>query len=277
MVLADGLGSNIYAGLAAKIAVKTLTDAFQRMTLPAISNPFKFLGEHILQVHNVIQHYVLDNEIHDLPRTTIVVAIVQHDRLYCAHVGDSRLYHFRDGSLLYRTEDHSKVQLMYRKGEIEEEQTLTHPERNKIYNCIGGNILPRVDFSRKRTLLNGDTILLCSDGLWSMLNDRELCSSIQQENVIKALPKLLDLAEARCGNTGDNMSVVALNWGGHSSSDYSVSTLTMPLGHTTTILSPTPQNNGGLDSRDTLKLSEEEIEKSIAEIQAAIHKIPRQA
>ncbi|HQR50826.1 MAG TPA: serine/threonine-protein phosphatase [Methylophilaceae bacterium] len=274
MVLADGLGSNPHGGLAAKIAVKTLTDAFQQTARPDIANPSKFLDDQIRQVHSTIQRYAVANELYELPRTTVVAAIVQHDWLHCVHAGDSRLYHFRDGGLLYRTVDHSKVQLMHDKGEIEAEEMVAHPERNKIYSCLGGDIPPRIEIMRKRILLGGDIVLLCSDGLWAMVNDREFCDTLERENVTRSVPVLLNLAESRCSNGGDNMSAVAVNWGGHSGYPLSVSTVTMPMGLTTTIHNPVPQDASETLATTGARLSEEDIDRAISEIQAAIQKNP---
>jgi serine/threonine protein phosphatase PrpC len=274
MVLADGLGSNPNGAVAAKLAVKTLTDAFQQMATPAIANPSKFLEDHIRQVHDIIQRHAVTNDMYELPRTTIVAAIVQHDWLYCAHVGDSRLYHFRDGSLLFRTEDHSKVQLMYEKGEIEADEMSKHPERNKIYSCLGGDIPPKIELTRKRVLLSGDIVLLCSDGVWSMLNDREFCYTMEKGDVTRTVPKLLNLSESRCGSTGDNMSAIALNWGGHAELPLSVTTATMPMGRTTTIHNPVPEDGDATAAADSDWLTEEDINEAIAELQATIQKNP---
>jgi PPM family protein phosphatase len=115
------------------------------MARPTLANPFRFLDEHIRQVHDAIDRHALLSDMPEPPRTTIVTALVQHDALYCAHAGDSRLYHFRNGQLLFRTEDHSKVQMLYRKGLISKEAMLTHPERNKIYNCVGGEEQPQIE------------------------------------------------------------------------------------------------------------------------------------
>jgi serine/threonine protein phosphatase PrpC len=249
------------------------------MALPTIVNPSKFLADHIRQIHNALHSHALRGEMHETPRTTIVAAIAQHGWLYCAHVGDSRLYHFRDGSLLYRTEDHSKVQMMFRNGEITADEMLKHPERSVLYNCLGGDAEPQVGLSHRRVLANGDTVLLCSDGLWSMLTDHEFADMLRQENVIQAVPKLLDLAESRCGKSGDNTSVVAFNWGGQAGGHLSISTATMPLKHTTTIHNSTPGGQADMGAGNGSSLSEEEeemeIDKAIAEIQAALEKIPK--
>lgn len=276
VVLADGMGGHRHGEIAAQLAVKTLTDAFQRSALPILANPFKFLSEHIRQVHDAIYSHAAADEMFESPRTTIVAAIAQHDELYCAHVGDSRLYHFREGRTHFRTEDHSKVQMLLRKGVITKEEMHSHPERNIIYNCLGGENPPQIDLAQKRPLWNGDTILLCSDGLWSLLEDQEMAEILQNGPVTDTLPVLFDLAESRVDKDGDNMSAIAFNWG--ASGRLSVSTATLPLDHTTTIINPMTQSSGpaeGDDGGDTPDLTDDDIEKAIAEIQSAIKKVPK--
>lgn len=275
MVVADGLGGYRHGEIAAQLAVKTLTESFQRLALPILTNPFKFLSEHIIQVHNAIDSHTATNDLLEAPRTTIVVAIVQHDKLYCAHAGDSRLYHVRDGKLLYRTEDHSQIQMMFRKGLISKAEMATHPERNKIYNCLGGEIPPQVDMAQARVLRDGDTVLLCTDGLWSLVNEVEMAEILRNGPVTDTVPVLLDLAESRADQGGDNMSVIAFNWGGKAYGELSVSTATMPLDIITTIINPPShsQEAHGEMADAIPDLSDEEIESAIAEIQAAIKKV----
>jgi PPM family protein phosphatase len=271
LVLADGMGGHRNGEIAAQLAVKTLTDAFQRLAQPTLSSPAKFLIEHIQQVHDMIENVTQEEGFIESPRTTIVAAIIQRGYLYCAHVGDSRLYHFRNGHLLFRTEDHSVVQSLYKKGLISKEEMATHPYKNKIYNCIGGETPPQIDLSDRHELLDGDTILLCTDGVWGVIDDQQIKDTIQESMTIAgATTDLLDKAEFASDEKGDNMSAIGLQWGDRSSSVAAVSTLLMPLGQTTTIMNPVTQQNA--DGADPLELSDDEIENTIAAIQNALNK-----
>jgi len=271
LVLADGMGGHRHGEVAAQLAVKTLTDAFQRLAKPLLNSPAKFLTDHIQQVHDMIENVTQSENLLESPRTTIVVAVVQRGYLYCAHVGDSRLYHFRDNHLLYRTEDHSIVQSLYNKGMIGKEEMATHPYRNKIYNCVGGEVPPQIDLSDRIELVEGDTILLCTDGLWGALDDTKI-KTILNENidVTEATKALMDKAEELADDHGDNLSAIGLQWGDKLFSDDAVSTQLMPLDDTTTIINPvTNQTTDGSDPQD---LSDDDIENTIAEIQAALVK-----
>lgn len=271
-VIADGMGGHRYGEVAAQIAIKTLTDAFQRMAVPIISDPFKFLSDHLIQIHDAIDSYAAQQDWLEHPRTTIVAAIAQQNELFCAHVGDSRLYHFRDGRMLYRTEDHSQVQLMFNRGKITKEEMLTHPDRNRIYNSLGGDNTPQIELSHKRLLLEGDTILLCTDGLWSLLGDDEMARIMQYGTVTDAMPTLFETAENRIEQHADNMSGIAFNWGDLITTAFSVSTETMPFNGNTTVTQPTLLlgRDNMQDYMDSADFSEKTLDEALAEIQAAL-------
>jgi len=274
LVIADGMGGHRHGEVAAQLAITTMTEAFQRLAVPSLASPAKFLIEHIQQVHDMIDQIAHDQDMLEAPRTTIVAAVVQRGMLYCAHVGDSRLYHLRNGHLLYRTEDHSIVQSMYNKGMINRAELANHPYRHKIYSCLGGDVPPKIELADRQELAEGDTVLLCTDGLWGAVTDEQikqiLCGSSIEENVTK----LLDLAESVGQEQGDNMSAIGLQWGDRLHSDLAVSTVTLPMGFSTTIMNPITQSDYD-GQAPTDELSDEDIEKTIAEIQLALQKTKR--
>lgn len=278
LVIADGMGGHRHGEVAAQLAVTTMTEAFQRLAVPTLSSPAKFLIDHIQQVHDMIDQLTQEREMLESPRTTIVAAIVQRGMLYCAHVGDSRLYHFRDGHLLFRTEDHSIVQSLYSKGIIDKDDMSTHPYRHKVYSCLGGDTAPKIDLSDRHELIEGDTILLCTDGVWGAVADNQIRNMLHNASISESITTLLDQAEHVSQEQGDNMSAIGLQWGDKQSSSLAVSTVTMALGLTTTIMNPVthpnPENSNDLQSIQDL--TDEEIEKTIIEIQAALHKTKRQ-
>lgn len=271
LVVADGMGGYRHGEVAAQLAVTTMTDAFQRLALPSLANPAKFLTDHIQQVHDMIDQITQEREMLEAPRTTIVAAIVQRGMLYCAHAGDSRLYHFRDGHLLYRTEDHSVVQSLYNRGMIEKKEMSTHPYRHKVYSCLGGDVPPKITLSDRQELLEGDTVLLCTDGVWGAVTDSQMKHMLNGPSISDNVTMLLNKAEAVSQERGDNMSAIGLQWGDKQQSQLAVSTITMPLGATTTIMNPItrPYNPANLD------LSDDDIERTIAEIQQALRKSKR--
>lgn len=273
VVVADGMGGHRHGEVAAQLAVKSLTDGFQNLAVPTLANPAKFLEEHILQVHDAIDSLTLRNELADSPRTTIVAAILQDKKLYIAHVGDSRLYHFRNGQLIFRTEDHSIVQMLYRKGQLRFEDMANHPDLHKIYNCLGGEKLPDVTLTGPRDLIEGDVIFVCTDGVWTAVNDHDIGKLLHAGGIMDSVPKLLNIAETVSGAHGDNMSAIGLQWGERQKGKMVVETATMPLGMTTTIINPVTHQDSTLQELSSdLDLSDDEIERAIREIQSAIIK-----
>lgn len=258
VVLADGMGGHQHGEVAAQFAIEVLTTIFQRLAKSMLANPFGFLEKNIRHLHDTIDRYAIENDLIDHPRTTLVAAIAQQDSLYCAHAGDSRLYHFRNGELLFRTEDHSKVQMLFNQGTIRRNEMQTHPERNKIYNCVGGDTPPQIALSERRDIHEGDIVLLCTDGFWTLLAEEEINTILQNGPVTDTVPILFDLAESRAGTDGDNMSAIAFSWGSPAHTDI----LSQHCSHTHPPVSISPDYD-------------DDIERVIAEIHAALEKFPR--
>lgn len=269
MVVADGMGGHTNGEIAAQIAVRIIIERFQKQADAAIDDPLFFLQDAILRAHAAIAEYAMEFSMLETPRTTCVACIIQNDVAYWAHVGDSRLYLFRGLKLLAQTRDHSKIQQLIDQGIISEAESLSHPERNKIYSCLGGESTPHITLSRKTPVQPGDILLLATDGLWGLFSPDELASILFAGPLMESVPKLMDYAESRGGGEGDNLSAVAVSWGKEDTSRPLVSTITMPLGDFTTQID---QLDVGKQDAAGNTLSEEEIEVAIAEIQAAIKK-----
>jgi serine/threonine protein phosphatase PrpC len=270
MVLADGMGGHLHGEIAAQITVQMLAESFQKQARPLIKDPFSFLEQVMNNVHEAIGDYALEHALLETPRTTCVACIIQQGTAYWGHVGDSRLYLFRNGQLLARTRDHSKVQQLFEQGQISEAQMTTHPERNKIYSCLGGIIPPEVEISKPIKLENSDTLMMSSDGLWSQLSIGEVTSILGAYPLNQALSELLDHAEFRGGQDGDNLSVVAMTWGEtQRTAAEPVSTMTMPLDAFTTQLD---QFDVARQVNGEPIVTDEDIERAIGEINQAIKK-----
>ena len=267
MVVADGMGGHMHGELAAQIAVQTLTEQFQKHAKPRLADPLMFLTEAGQRAHYAINDYAVEQDLLEIPHTTLVVAVVQDNTAYWAHVGDSRLYLFSDGSLIARTEDHTAVAQLVRDGIISEEEAGHHPERNKVSNCLGGYVAPDVECGVPIPLHDADTMLLCTDGIWGMVSIPEVAALLHAYTLEDAVRHLMDHAEFRGGEHGDNLSLIAMTWGqARMPSKDSISTLALPDGGVTTQIN-------ALSSVGTAAVSDDEIERAIAEIQQAIQKI----
>jgi serine/threonine protein phosphatase PrpC len=266
MVIADGMGGHLHGEVASQIAVQLLTEAFQREAKPMLADPLGFLQKSILDAHFALGDYAKARNLLESPRTTCVACVVQDSMAYWAHAGDSRLYHVREGRVQAQTRDHSRVQMLVDQGRVREEAVAAHPDRNKIFNCVGASTRPQVELSKPTPLRQDDTLMLCTDGLWGPLTGKLITAILMKGNLMKTIPDLLDLAELRAGADCDNLSVVALSWEGtHKAPAGEVSTQTLALDGVSTQL-------GDFSKADNSDLSDEEIERAIQEIRAAIRK-----
>jgi serine/threonine protein phosphatase PrpC len=273
LIVADGMGGHLHGEVAAQIAVQFVTEAFEREAKPKLADPFQFLVESITNAHHAIVDYAATRDLEDTPRTTCVACVVQDSVAYWAHVGDSRLYLVRNGHVHTQTKDHSRVQQLVDSGRIREEAVAAHPERNKIYNCLGSSMPPQVDVSRKTVLHERDTLLLCSDGLWGPLNSRIIGAALQNNPIMQAVPALMTQAEFRAGKDSDNISAVAITWLESYAEDAlpgDVSTQTLELGEFTTQIENFAAPPPGVARDDDL--TDEEVERAIAEIRTALRK-----
>ena len=274
LVVADGMGGHAGGEIAAQIAVRLFIERFQQEAKPVLKNPLKFLQDTMLRAHAALGSYANQFSMLETPRTTCVCCIVQGAHAYWSHVGDSRLYLFRQGALVGSTKDHSKVQYLVDQGIITTEEVADHPDRNKIFSCLGGLIDPVIDLSRRTPLRNGDILLLCTDGLWSVFPPSEIATWLTSTPILKTAPQMLREAEKRGGGDGDNLSAIIIRWGPETLTDDVSTTITetMDLGEFQTQIDHTLTLSRKGTQRD---LTDDEIEHAIEEIQSTIQKYRR--
>ena len=201
-----------------------------------------------------------------------MACILQGGRAYWAHAGDSRLYLLRRGELVASTQDHSKVQQMIDAGEITQEAASRHPDRNKIYSCLGGVVPPLIDTGRDIGLEAGDTILLSTDGFWTQIPPNILGNMLRKQSVLDLLPGLLTEAQRRAQGESDNLSVVAMTWENQDDARLP-DTQALDTQQFATSTNTTAQLDSTAPAADDV--TDEDIERAIAEIQSAIRKVPR--
>ena len=273
LVLADGMGGHLRGEVAATIAMQTLSALFRQQATPFVKNPARFLEEAFVKAHAGILRYGAEHDLPDTPRTTVVACLVQHDSALWAHCGDSRLYMVRGGRLLARTRDHSHIEYLIEQGRAGAHERATHPDRNKLYNCLGASTPPTVEIARPASLQPGDVLMLCSDGLWSTLPETEIVHQLATQGVVRAVPDMVAMATAIAGAKSDNTTALAIMWQGAGEEapggDASVvSTRTLAADEVSTTIAATPEP--AADGADVF--DEDEIEKAIAEIRDAIEK-----
>jgi serine/threonine protein phosphatase PrpC len=270
MTIADGMGGHIDGEVAAEIAVTEITRRFQQEARNKLKKPSEFLVSAIQSAHRAIVSHAVEHNLLECPRTTVVACIVQNGTAYWAHAGDSRLYVLRRGELVAQTQDHSRVQMMIDAGEITPEMAARHPERNKIFSCLGGVVPPQIATAREFPLETGDTILLSTDGFWAQIPGNILGNMLRKQTLVELLPGLLTEAQRRAKGESDNLSVVAMTW--ENQEDLRVADTQSMDTEFTSSSNTTEQLESNAPVDD---VTDEDIERAINEIQTAIRKVPR--
>jgi PPM family protein phosphatase len=273
MVVADGMGGHLHGEIAAQITTEIIVGAFQREARPVLEDPTRFLRHALDDAHNAILDYAFDKYLPEAPRTTVVACVVQQGSAWWAHAGDSRLYVLRGGQIVEQTRDHSRVQMLIDHGAITPEEARQHPERNRIYSCLGGDHAPQIEIAPRLRLWEEDLIALCSDGVWGPVGDAGMIASLADGDVMLRVPELLDRAEELGGVACDNLSIVAMRWhGGGRAAVEAIETELLAPDHFTT----------HMDSFDSTALaagdaefSDDDIERAIAEINSTIRKFSK--
>jgi len=268
LVLADGMGGHLNGEVAAQIAVDTLAAAFQKDAKPRLPDPDLFLFRNVGRVHSAIDEYTRRLALPDSPRTTLVACVVQDGMAWWTHIGDSRLYLIRRGTVVARTRDHTRVQQLVDQGRIREEAVSSHPERNVLLQCLGGAHTPKIEPASRAGLAKNDILLLCSDGFWGPLTQRQLLGRLVEKDLVQALPELMSLAEIRGGPGCDNLSVIAVAWGEEAVPQHTApsSPVTVPTYDLPTVENAPPADLRGAGG----DMTDAEIERAIADIKSAL-------
>ncbi len=271
MTIADGMGGHQDGEVAAELAITEITRRFQQEARNKLRKPSEFLVSAIQSAHRAIVSHAVAHNLLECPRTTIVACIVQNGGAYWAHAGDSRLYVLRNGQLVAATQDHSRVQMMIESGEITPEMAARHPERNKIFSCLGGVVPPQIANSREFPLQTGDTIVLSTDGFWAQIPPNILGSMLKKQPLVELFPGLLNEAHRRARGESDNLSVVAMMW--ENQEDARVAdTQNMEEDFASSSNTTQQLDVPGMADED---VTEDDIERAINEIQEAIRRVPR--
>ncbi|MBN2872706.1 MAG: serine/threonine-protein phosphatase [Halothiobacillaceae bacterium] len=143
------------------------------------------------------------------PHSTMVALLLRDEQAYWAHVGDSRLYHFRGRRCRSVTRDHSLARLKLERGEIREADLARDPDQHVLLRGVGGNEAPEVEHGYAQ-LRPGDGFVLCSDGIWETLSTAELGALLREPDLYEGVRAGLMRAAARGGAHGDNLGLILL-------------------------------------------------------------------
>jgi protein phosphatase len=205
--VADGMGGHRGGKVASGIAIETLIREFSSSSGKDIQERLRAAFESANAA--VRERGQLDSGLRGMG-TTLTVLVFTGNRVHVAHVGDSRAYWIRPGSIEQITEDHSIVAEWLRKGWLTEEQAHNHPERSLLYRALGVSDEIAVDLVEDEVTGTGNRFLLCTDGLTNHVEEEELLRIVVAEPPQKACDTLVALALERGGF--DNITVQTIRY-----------------------------------------------------------------
>ena len=201
-ILADGMGGYEKGEVASAIMAETVCADHG---YPICKEPRKWLSDMVACANRQIYESSLQHQ--SIMGTTCSLLLIQKGKIWCAHVGDSRIYLLSKGGLTQLTCDHTVVGEMMRKGRITPAEAAVHPQRSVLTKAIGTSRHVEPDlFAVTRRPRKGDRFLLCSDGLYDLVPDVEICRLLSQPSLRTAAASLVETAKK--GGGYDNITVV---------------------------------------------------------------------
>lgn len=168
-IVADGLGGHANGEVASRMAVDTILN---NLDMEDVDEDELICW--ILSASDAIRDSNCSGN------TTVAALWVKDSYAVAAHVGDSRIYQFRDGKIIFQSVDHSVVQMAVMVGELPPDAVRHHKDRNKIFRALGAEgEAPKVD-STELTVRPGDCFLLCSDGFWEPVTEMDMLRTMQE-------------------------------------------------------------------------------------------------
>lgn len=205
-IVADGMGGHNAGDFASRFAVEEFVRQVQNGAQKTL---IRTMEEAVRRTNRLLIEQAKERPERKGMGTTFVAATIKDNDMYVANIGDSRLYLIGREEIAQITQDHSLVEEMIRRGEIKREEGRFHPNKNVITRAMGANVEVVPDFFEVR-LAPEDIVLLCSDGLSNMMDDREIFSVVKEnrDDIEKAGSVLLRLANDYGGR--DNISIVLI-------------------------------------------------------------------
>jgi serine/threonine protein phosphatase PrpC len=206
-VVADGMGGHSGGEIASRLAVDVITRTYYQETTDVQAS----LKKAILKANSAIFDEAYKNRTLYGMGTTCTAFVLKEGFAFAAHVGDSRLYLLRDNEIYLMTEDHSAVMQMVRRGLLNLEQARHHPDKNVILRALGSHATVDITtWNHPLPARVGDQFLLCSDGLYDLVEDKEIQNILIENQPHTACGKLIALAKERGGHDNITVGVIAL-------------------------------------------------------------------
>jgi len=208
-VIADGMGGTEGGQFASGIAVDTVK---QHYASDGEGDPQQKLVEAFRLANSAVQERARQDERLRGMGTTLTAAAIVATRLYFAHVGDSRLYLFRKGSLRALTRDHSLVARLVESGVIRAQEADSHPQRHVLTAAIGVTDAMEPDVPADPVQVEMSDILLnCTDGLWGQMSEAEIAQILSSQTTEKAAKALVQLAKDHGGPDNITLQILKIS------------------------------------------------------------------
>lgn len=202
VVLADGLGGHGGGEIASKEAVKLILDGWHGSATPAsLCDLAQAAHRRILTLQTPVCKM----------KTTVVILSITEGRAQWAHAGDSRLYHFIDGKLVYQTRDHSSSQIAVLMGQIKPEEIRFHEDRSHIFRALGQENNMSADAKEQELAPGRHAFLLCTDGFWEYVYETEMEEELRAAVSAKDwLERMKHRLDGRADQDNDNNTAAAV-------------------------------------------------------------------
>jgi PPM family protein phosphatase len=207
-IVADGMGGYEGGQEASHLAVETVRHVYDSAFA---DDPQKTLVAALITAHANIQRYAMDHPEFQGMGTTCTALSIVGSQLHFAHIGDSRLYLVRGATIERLTRDHSYVGRLVETGIVRSEDAESHPQRHILTAALGSGREVDPDYPAcPLDLEDGDRLLLCTDGLWSVVADHEIASVVRANSPAESCVALIKMALDRGGP--DNVTVLILRF-----------------------------------------------------------------
>lgn len=208
LLVCDGMGGQNKGDFASNLAMRTISDSFRNKNkFFSTYTAYLWLRKIVQTANKEIYREACGNHAYDGMGTTLTVALIIGGTIISAQIGDSRLYSLdrTTGQFIQLSEDQTYVAYLYRTGQITKEEMATHPKRHMLMNALG--IYPSASADIKFTPYTGQTLLLCSDGLYNNVPDNDIQSIVRGEDTTEQkINELISLANSNGGS--DNIAIV---------------------------------------------------------------------
>ena len=209
-ILADGMGGHNAGEVASQNAVKLIAEEMNRLIESGEKEIPGQLSRAVSAANTGVYTMASENPIHRGMGTTVVTAFIDDGTAYVANVGDSRAYAVRDDEIVQITTDHSVVSELVMRGTITKEEARLHPQKNIITRAVGTDKSVRTDIF-EYNYSPGDVMIICSDGLSTMLDDNRILEIIKSKKTSEDTVNSL-IAAAKDEGGLDNITVICIRF-----------------------------------------------------------------